>query len=354
MIIGIVVFSVVLSFVIALVVVFNHPASGRRMSKERKVRIEASQNWHNGQFHNQIPTPQFTGDGNMLKAMWTMLTDKNSNRVPKEPLSAVKTDLFSLPQDSDWFVWFGHSSYLFQLGGKRFLIDPILSIKFPASLMLKPFPGTDIYSPADIPEIDYLIITHEHWDHLDYATLRELRGKVKHAVCPLGVADFLEYWGYDSSIIIEMDWEEAFESQSPETLRISCLPSRHFSNRLLDRNQTLWAAFMVEVGERKVYVGGDGGYDDRFKHVREQFGQIDLAIMENGQYNQNWAKIHLLPQGLEKAILDLQPKQVFTVHHDKFALSLHSWYEPDNVAHEIAERDSIVLLDKPIGTPVFF
>jgi len=305
-------------------------------------------------FRNQQPTPQFTGERNRLKAMRMLLKQRDSLRVPKEPLPAVKTDLNNLPKDKDWFVWFGHSSYLFQLGGKRFLVDPLLNMEFPASLMLKPFAGTDIYSPDDLPEIDVLIITHEHWDHLDYATLRDLRPKVKHAVCPLGVAEYLDYWHYETSIVHEMDWMEEWDAGNGKW-KISCLPSRHFSNRLLGaRNQTLWASFMVEAGGRKVYIGGDGGYDDRFRKAREQFGLIDLAVMENGQYNPNWAYIHMLPEDLEQAVLDMQPEQVITVHHDKFALSTHAWTEPDSVAHAIAERHAIRLLDQPIGTVIYF
>ena len=345
----IIILAILLLLVVAVVVVLNHPAFGRRMSKERKTRIEASPNWRNGMFQNQIPTPQLTGNTNWFSAVRKML--KGENRVPKEPIQAVKTDLKSLPTDKDWLVWFGHSSYLFCLDGKRYLVDPLLKMEFPVSVMMHPFKGTDIYTPEDMPEIDYLIVTHEHWDHLDYATLRDLKDKVKHVVCPLGVAEYLEYWGYDPRRIIEMDWYETFNYQLST---INCLPTRHFSNRMFKRDQTLWASFMVEVGERKVYVGGDGGYDNRFKQIRERFGQVDLAIMENGQYKENWANIHLMPADLEKAILDLQAKQVFTVHHDKFSLAPHAWTEPDSMAHAIAERNAIRLLDQPIGTVVYF
>ena len=351
---AIIILSILALLVVAAVVMLQHPAFGRRVSAERKARIEASPNYRDGMFQNQQPTPQFTGDHNTLKAMWTMLMRRNTNRVPIEPIPAVKTDLKSMPKDRDWLVWFGHSSYLFQLGGKRFLVDPLLKMEFPASLMLKPFKGTDIYTPDDMPEIDVLIITHEHWDHLDYATLRDLRPKVKQVVCPLGVGEYLEYWKYDKAIIIEMDWYEKCPMSNVKC-QIMCLPTRHFSNRLIGaRNQTLWATFMVEAGDRKVYIGGDGGYDDRFRQAREQFGKIDLAIMENGQYNPNWAYIHMLPQDLEKSILDMQPKQVFTVHHDKFSLSTHAWSEPDSVARSIAERNAIHLLDQPIGTVIYF
>ena len=220
--------------------------------------------------------------------------------------------------------------------------------------MMKPFAGTDIYRPDDLPDIDVLIITHEHWDHMEYATLRDIRERVQTVICPLGIADYLRYWGYANEQIKEMDWYD----QSPITndqLQITCIPSRHFSNRLLGkRNQTLWASFMIEAGGRKVYIGGDGGYDKRFREIHERFGSIDLAFLENGQYNANWKYIHTTPEDLEKVILDLQAKQVFTVHHDKYSLAMHPWYEPDSVAHNLAARHNIHLLDAPIGTVVSY
>ena len=342
-----IILAVLLVLAIVAVVILNHPTFGRRMSKERKARIEASPNWRDGMFQNQIPTPQFSGDKSMFRALWEFLTEGKKDRTPKEAVPAVKTDLKALPTDRDWLVWFGHSSYLFCLDGKRYLVDPVLKLEFPVTVMMRPFKGTDIYSTDDMPVIDMLIITHEHWDHLDYATLRDLKGKVKQVMCPLGVAEYLEYWGYDPEHITEMDWYEKVDN-------ITCLPTRHFSNRLFKRNQTLWASFMVESGGKKVYIGGDGGYDQRFKEIYERFGLVDLALMENGQYNKDWANIHLMPADLEKAILDLQAKQVFTVHHDKFSLAPHAWTEPDSVAHDIAERNSIRLLDQPIGTVVKF
>ena len=338
--------AVVAVIAVAAAVVLSHPAFGRRMSKERRARIEASPNYRDGAFQNEEATPQFTSGKSMPTVLWEFLFLRPRNRVPDAPIKAVKTDLKRLPTDRDWLVWFGHSSYLFCLGGKRYLVDPLLKMEFPASLMMQPFKGTDIYTPDDMPDIAVLIITHEHWDHLDYATLRDLRPKVRRVVCPLGVAEYLEYWKYDASKISELDWNEAADG-------ITCLPARHFSNRLLgDRNQTLWAAFMVEGGGRKVYIGGDGGYDSRFQRVHEQFGEVDLAILENGQYSDDWKYIHSTPEGLEQAVLDLQAKAVLTVHHDKFALAKHPWNEPDSVARAIAERHSIQLLDQPIGTVI--
>ncbi len=350
--------------------VLSHPSFGlwRHVSKER---IQASPNYKDGMFRNQLPTPQFTGDSaSTRRTLWRFLTNKDTLRVPQEPITAIKTNLKNLPTDSDWLVWFGHSSYLFCLDGKRYLVDPLLKPEWPSSMMLKAFPGTDIYRPNDLPDIDVLIITHEHWDHMDYATLRDIRDCVKQVVCPLGIADYLRYWGYKDEQIFELDWFERLTAEGALTakrsnsvngltgaagLTITCLPSRHFSNRLLGKpNQTLWASFMVEACGRKVYIGGDGGYDKRFTEIHERFGAVDLALLENGQYNASWKYIHTTPEDLEKVILDLQAKQVFTVHHDKFALSVHPWSEPSSVAHDIATKNNINLLDAPIGTVVKF
>ena len=354
---------VIVVFALAAIVagVLAHPAFGvyRHVSKEK---IERSPNYYDGMFQNQEPTPQFTGKGSRktaaepLKVESRKTASLKEGRVPKKPIETVKTDLKTLPTDSDWLVWFGHSSYLFCLNKKRFLVDPVLKPEFPSSLMLKAFPGTDIYRPEDLPAIDVLIITHEHWDHMDYATLRDIRTKVQTVVCPLGIADYLRYWGYSDEQIIEMDWYDSSGFRlSTFDLFITCLPSRHFSNRLLGkRNQTLWASFLIEAGGRKVYIGGDGGYDKRFREIRERFGKIDLAFLENGQYNENWRYIHTTPEGLEQAMSDLQAEQYFTVHHDKFALAMHPWQEPENNARTIATKHHIRLLDAKIGEKVDF
>ena len=336
-----------------VLVILLHPAFGlfRHCSTER---IQRSPNWRNGMFQNQEKTPQFTGN-NTFETIWKMLMRRNSERIPSAPIEAIKTDLHSLSTDSDWIVWFGHSSYMFCLEGMRFLVDPLLKPEFPTSLIMKPFKGTDLYRPEDLPNIDFLIITHEHWDHLDYATLRDLRDHVGHIFCPLGIADYLRFWGYKAEQITEMDWyEEKNIDYSKQSVHITCLPSRHFSNRLFRRNQTLWASFMVEAGGRKVYVASDGGYDRRFQEIYQHYGSVDLAVLENGQYNANWKYIHTMPEDLEQVMLDLQAKQVFTVHHDKFALSTHSWYEPDYIAKTIAEKHHLHLLDTAIGAVVFY
>ena len=197
---------------VAAVLVLRHPAFGPYSFVHRTSSLcISSPNWRNGMFQNEEETPQFTGDKSPMAMLWDFIAHRPKDRVPQEALPVVKTNLKSLPTDRDWLVWFGHSSYLFCFNGKRYLVDPLLKMEFPAAVMMKPFKGTDLYTPDDMPDIDVLIITHEHWDHLDYATLRDLRSKVKQVVCPLGIGEYLEYWKYEPSIIYEMDWGEKIE-----------------------------------------------------------------------------------------------------------------------------------------------
>ena len=343
LILGIVAVMIVTGVLLAL----HHPAFGPHPFRRTNNSFTFSPHYRDGRFRNEHPTQQFTGQRSSgMAAMWNFLTDRTNERVPEKSVEIEKINLTTLPADEDWLVWFGHSSYLFCLNGQKVLVDPVLKLEFPASWMLKPFPETDIYTPEDMPDIDWLVITHEHWDHMDYATLRDLRTKVRNVICPLGISEYLRYWGYEASIIHEMDWGENFG----EDVKWHCLPTRHFSNRLFGANQTLWASFLIDCGGKKIYIGGDGGYDDRFSRIQKQFGTIDLAIMENGQYNPNWAYIHMLPADLEKAMEDLKAKSYFTVHHDKFSLAPHAWNEPDELVLRMKEKHpDWQILDQPVG-----
>ncbi len=345
----IIILSIVAILIVAVLLVFLHPAFGAQPKGERLERIQRSPNYKHSAFVNSERTLQFTSD----ESFGTMLRENRQLRKerqlrPSENVPAVKIDLRALDASVNQLVWFGHSSYLLFLGGKTFLIDPILSLEFPASMVLHPFSGTDIYEPADLPDIDYLIITHDHWDHLDYGTLRQLRSRVGQVVCPLGVGAHLERWGYQN--LIEMDWYET--SMPAGDVRITCLPTRHFSGRLLKRNPTLWASFMIEA-DKTVYVGGDGGYGKHFACIGAMFPQIDVALLENGQYNSRWAQIHTLPEQMLAAIRDLQAKQNVPVHNSKFALAQHPWNEPIQYMQQLAEQDSTLHIQLPmIGQPI--
>ena len=248
--------------------------------------------------------------------------------------------------------WFGHSSYLIQIDGKRMLVDPVFCMASPVSFVNKPFPATYAYQPNDMPDIDYLIITHDHWDHLDYQTIMQLKDRIGKIICPLGVGEHFEYWGFKEDQLIELDWYENSTSGNEAELSIHCLPARHFSGRGLTANQTLWASFLIETSSKKIFIGGDGGYDTHFKEIGNRYPGIDLAILENGQYNEDWKYIHTMPSELSRVAKDLKARKILTVHHSKFALAKHRWDEPIMNVRKMIETDSLNVLNPVIGEVV--
>jgi len=336
--------------------VLQHPAFGSLPKGERKERVRQSPNYRNGQFQNLEDTPVSTTEESMAKQLWNYLFNAPKNTKPKEPVKAVKTDLKNLDLSKDQFIWFGHSSYLLVIDGKKILVDPVLTLDFPANFMMSSFKGANLYKPADLPDIDLLIITHDHWDHLDYGTLKQIKGRVSQVVAPLGVGAHLEKWGWADKLT-ELDWHEVANIAAPaaEGIKITCLPTRHFSGRLFKRGQSLWASYMLEVGGKTVFVGGDGGYGAHFADISREFPHIDLALVEDGQYDKNWSKIHTMPDELPTVMQTLGATRYIPVHNGKFALAMHDWDEPRRNAEAAAAKDSSLHIDLPtIGEPILF
>jgi Predicted Zn-dependent hydrolases of the beta-lactamase fold len=316
-----------------------------------KSRVESSPNYYDGAFHNQLATPSFSSDKNMLVALWEFATAKRENARPQQPLPIVPTDLATLPLDQDVTVWLGHSSWYLQLAGKRILIDPVFSsYAAPFSFLNKAFAGPYPWRAQTMPEIDLLIISHDHYDHLDYATLKALIPKVKRAVVPLGVGSHLRYWGMADKRITEADWQQQVEID--KTLSVHVLPARHFSGRGIKRNQTLWASFMFVTPQRKVYYSGDSGYGPHFKEIGQQFGFVDVAILENGQYDQDWRYIHMLPEETAQAAVDLCAEAVLPGHSGRFVLAKHTWNDPYKRLLEASKDKTYRLLTPVQGEPV--
>ena len=291
-----------------------------------------------------------TGDKSRLRGLLEFLFRKKEGLRPDAAVPALKTDLRALDRDSNLLVWFGHSSYLLQAERRRVLVDPVFRAAAPFSFLNRPFKGTDIYRPGDMPDVDLLVITHDHWDHLDYRTVTELKSRIGKVVCPLGVGEHFEYWGFDPEKIIELDWLET--AALGDGFAVHCLPSRHFSGRGLNPNRTLWASFLLETPARQGYMGGDGGYGSHFAQIGRQFPAIDLAILENGQYNEAWKYIHTMPDQLSRAAKELGAKQVMTVHHSKFALAKHRWDEPLATEAALAADTALHVLRPQIGEVV--
>ena len=344
----VIVACVILAVAAAGVIFINQPSFGRLPRGERLERIKRSPHYRDGAFHNIQNTLFMTSDKGRWESMWDFLFDKPDGLAPQAALRAVKTDLGNLP-GYDLMVWFGHSSYLLQLSGKKILVDPVFCMASPVSFVNRPFKGTDIYEPDDIPPIDALVITHDHWDHLDYNTVKSIKARVGKVVCPLGVGEHLEYWGYDVEQIVELDWHE--DATPVPGFTFHCLPARHFSGRGLASNKTLWASFLVESPSLNVYIGGDSGYGTHFAEIGRKYVDIDVAILENGQYNEGWKYIHTMPDQLGKAARDIDAETVITVHHSKYALSRHRWDEPLENELSMAREDSVNLKVLEIGSP---
>lgn len=344
----IIILAVIAVLAVVAVIVLNLPQFGKAPSGERLERIQKSPNYRDGQFHNREVTVMSTSDKGMFGTFIDALFNKPKDLSPTEPLNMVKVDLNKLPDNS--ITWFGHSSYLLHINGKNILVDPVLGSAAPFGFMMKPFKGTTRYQAADMPEIDYLITTHDHYDHLEYETAKELESRVGKVFCPLGVGAHFEHWGYPADKLIELDWDETFNLGNSFT--VNCLTARHFSGRSLKRNNTLWASYLLETPTGNIFIGGDSGYGRHFKEIGQRFhGKIDLAILENGQYNQAWRMIHTMPSQLDSVVRDLGATCNITVHHNKYALSMHPWDEPMHTEQRLIQEDSLPITLLQLGQP---
>lgn len=223
-----IVFLAVAALLVAAIALFmNRPEFGRAPRGERLERIRRSPNYRDGAFRNRHATPQLTSGKGWWATMYDFLFERKERNRPDHALPAVKTDLKALDPKENLLVWFGHSSYLIQADGLRILVDPVFETASPVPFFNRPFEGTDLYKPEDMPGIDLLVITHDHWDHLDYGTVTKLRDRTGRVVCPLGVGEYFEYWGFDPQRITELDWGEQVALGGGFT--VYCRPARHFS-----------------------------------------------------------------------------------------------------------------------------
>lgn len=347
----IVVLVVVILAVITIFFYMRQPIFGKAPSGKRLERLQQSPNYKGNKFQNINFTPNLTEGYSMAGVLYNFLFNKDPRKSPSDTIPSVKTDLHKLDKNSNVLIWFGHSSYFMQVNGKRFLIDPVFSGNAsPIPNSNKSFIGSDAYTVDDIPEVDYLLITHDHYDHLDYKTVIELKPKIHNIICGLGVGEHLEYWGFDTTKIVEKDWNESVAVD--ENITLHTVPARHFSGRSFTRNNTLWLSFIIETSGLRIFLGGDSGYDTHFAEIGKKFGGFDLAILENGQYNLAWHAIHMLPEEVLKAAKELNAKRLFPVHSSKFALALHAWDEPLRKITELNNHASLPLVTPVIGQVV--
>jgi L-ascorbate metabolism protein UlaG (beta-lactamase superfamily) len=326
------------------------PQFGASPAFSRLHRIQLSPNYENGSFQNLTKTEVMNPESSWLELIKSYINppkNRNADTIPN-----IKTDLKMLGDTAIQVIWFGHSSYLLKLNNTHVLVDPVFSgYASPFSFMVKSYPGANQYGVNDLPFIDAVLITHDHYDHLDYLTIQALQGKVKHFYVPLGVGAHLEHWGVDAGDITELDW---WDSLSFEEVKLTCTPARHFSGRLFKRGNTLWASYVLQFHGKNIYIGGDSGYDKHFKQIAEYFGAMDISFLECGQYNKNWPSIHMSPEETVQAAVDLKSTFVVPVHNSKFTLALHSWNEPLLRVKAAANNMPVKLVTPLIGEVVQF
>lgn len=334
--------------VAAVYLFFQHPKFGKKAHGQRLKRIQSSPHFRDKQFQNQSFTPDLAEGATFFKVFIKFFFGRDKRNRPVQSLPSQKHDLKNLDPRQNLLVWFGHSSYFMQVDGKTLLVDPVFSgYASPIPATTRAFKGSDAYSADDMPEIDYLFISHDHWDHLDYDTVVKLKPKVKHVITTLGTGAHLESWGYNPAIISEGDWHDGLDLKDGFTATV--VPGRHFSGRTFIRNQNLWGGFVLQTPKHKLFLGGDSGYDSHFKAIGNQYGPFDLALLECGQYNEYWKYIHMMPEEVITAAQELGAKKLMPVHFAKFALALHAWDEPIIRVSAEAGKQDMPLLTPMIG-----
>lgn len=313
-------------FVIAVIIFVNvAPQMGQKPEGADLERISKSPNYGENEFINLIET-QMGSFSDMMATIPKYINAQNG--TPDSPLPVKFGENTEAVADSLCFVtWYGHSAFLIEMDGKRILIDPMLGeSSAPVSFMTKRFPYEKPIPIEELKNIDAVILSHDHYDHLDYSTIVKLKDEVGHFYTALGLGSHLKRWDVPAENITELDW---WQSAKLDGIEFVACPARHFSGRgLSDRNATQWASWVITNEHQKLYFSGDGGYGPHFKEIGDKYGPFDLTMLECGQYNEAWAAIHMMPEQSVQAGMDLKGKWLMPIHWGAFELSIHEWTDP--------------------------
>ncbi len=308
--------------------------------------LEESSHFKEGRFHN---THKERDQG-----IWVNIKDfiNGTNKKPPAPFPIIKPVYEEAVLPGLRAVWFGHASVLVEIDGYRVFFDPMLSshafpVKSLAPQRMNPAP-VDL---KNLPKIDAVMISHDHYDHLDMKTVKHLAEKGSKFFVGLGVGAHLEKWGIDKSSIKEMDWGDSVKFKG---LVVNCTQARHYSGRKSMSRNTLWASWVVQGVKHSVFHSGDSGYSDHFKEIGERFKNIDMSFIKVGDYGLDlgWQDIHMLPENSVQAHVDLRAKQMIPIHWGVFTLSNHPWDEPIERTVKAATGKNIVLRIPKIGEVV--
>jgi L-ascorbate metabolism protein UlaG (beta-lactamase superfamily) len=302
-------------------------------------------------FNNPIPTDE-AGFDKTIPILKEYINNKAEN-TPKRTLGPFKTDasIYAQPPVSGLRItWVGHSSLLIEVDGIRILTDPVWSqrVSFTQLFGPKRFFQAPI-ALQNLPALDAIIVSHDHYDHLDKATIQFFAGKNIPFITPLGVSRYLEEWGIVKNYINEVDWGD---SVMIGDCRITSTPSRHFSGRgITNRNETLWSSFVIKGPKHNIFFGADSGWFPGFADIGEAFGPFDLTMLEIGAYGINWADIHMGPDNATNAHIALKGDVMMPIHWGTFNLAPHAWFEPVERLLKFGKDKNIKLFLPEPGKP---
>ncbi len=326
---------------------------GGNPNKKEKESYNRFHNYVDGKFVNQVPTKMDIA----VRSTFSMIKDFISggrDRKPAGPIPVAMIDWDKIKGKDDSITWLGHSACLLSIDNKKLLIDPMLGpMASPVS-----FTGSRRYPysnamPAltdEMPAIDAVFITHDHYDHLDYWSIVKLKSKIAHFFVPVGVGAHLRRWGIANNKITELNWWNEAEFQG---LTVALTPAKHFSGRgLINHDSTLWGGWVISGKHTRLYASGDGGYGDHFKEIAEKYGPFDITLPEGGQYDQRWPWVHMTPEQAVQAHIDLKGKTMMLMHWGGFTLAFHGWNEPIERALKKAEGEGVNLIAPKIAETV--
>ena len=341
---------ITLLIIIGVLFINLSPQFGGVASKQQQELFSKSKHYKDGKFLNNGGVKMEMSLKDSFKAMW-ILFKSNSKAEPNKNIAVQKIDSITIANynSKTRFIWFGHSTFLLQIKGKNLLIDPMFG-NVPAP---NPLLGNKRFSnklPIEIeklPSIDAVLITHDHYDHLDYESIQKLKDKVNMFYTPLGIGIHLLKWGVEKERIIELDWWQEIKF---DELTIRCTPAQHFSGRgISDREKTLWCSWIIQSDDENLFFSGDSGYASHFKEIGDQYGPFDFAFMECGQYNNLWPLVHMLPEETAQAGLDIKAKKMMPIHWGAFKLASHSWTDPVERISKKAKELNVDLVIPKIG-----
>lgn len=287
-----------------------------------KSRLQHSPNFRGGKFHNPVPTKTAT-----LSQVPQILGKFIRRDVEKAPVGDYVFEETNVHQVNGELAvnWLGHAALLIRVNDKTILTDPMLSHRAsPLSFVGPQRFGPSPIAASDLPAIDIVLISHDHYDHLDRATIEVIKDKVKHFIVPLGLKETMLHWEVPADKLTEMDWWQEVEI---DDVKIMAAPVRHFSGRLFDRNNTLWNSYTIHAGTHRLYFAGDSGFFEGFSEVAK-YGPFDLSFLPIGAYFEAWQDIHMDPEEAVRVWEILGGGAVLPIHWGTFDLGLHAWYEP--------------------------